>query len=61
MADIADDAGDYIEKMEEAAIAAHRAAAAAIPEGVEGECWECGIESKRLVNDLCAPCRDKTC
>ena len=39
-------------------IAAIRAAAAEIPDGRPGECESCGLESKRLVNDLCAPCRD---
>jgi len=60
MADEIDIANDYAQKMEERNVAAIRAAAAEIPEGVEGECWECGLFSKRLVNDTCAPCRDKT-
>jgi len=38
--------------------AAIRAAAAEIPEGYPGFCDSCGLESKRLVNDMCAPCRD---
>lgn len=58
MADITDDAGEYIEKMEERNIAAIRKAAAQIPVGVAGICESCGLESKRLVNDMCAPCRD---
>lgn len=36
---------------------AHKAAAE-IPEGVPGECYECGEHSKRLVDGRCAPCRD---
>ena len=55
-----DIANDYAQKMEERNIAAIRAAAAEIPAGYEGECDSCGIESKRLVNDMCAPCRDMT-
>lgn len=60
MADEIDVANDYAQKMEERSVAAIRAAAADIPVGNEGECWDCGLESKRLVNDLCAPCRDRT-
>lgn len=60
MADIIDIANDYAQKMEERNVAAIRAAAAAIPEGYEGDCVECGLESKRLVNGRCAPCRDMT-
>jgi len=55
-----DIANDYAQKMEERNVAAIRAAAADIPEGYPGECDSCGLESKRLVNDLCAPCRDMT-
>ncbi len=53
-----DIANDYAQKMEERSVAAIRAAAADIPVGESGECIECGLESKRLVNDRCAPCRD---
>lgn len=60
MSDIIDIANDYAQKMEEMNVAAIRAAAADIPVGVEGECESCGLESKRLVNDMCAPCRDMT-
>jgi len=58
MADEVDMANDYAQKMEEREIAAIRAAAAEIPVGVAGICESCGLESKRLVNDMCAPCRD---
>lgn len=60
MSDIIDIANDYAQKMEERNVAAIRAAAADIPVGVEGECSECGLESKRLVNYLCERCRDRT-
>lgn len=53
-----DIANDHAQKMEERNIAAIRAAAADIPAGTPGECESCGLESKRLVNDMCAPCRD---
>jgi hypothetical protein len=39
-------------------IQAIRDKAAAMPEGCEGECYYCGNESKRLVDGMCAPCRD---
>lgn len=55
-----DIANDYAQKMEERNVAAIRSAAAAMPEGYPGECESCGLESKRLVNDRCAPCRDMT-
>lgn len=58
MADICDNAGDLIELTEEMSVAAIRAAAADIPAGYEGDCESCGLFSKRLVNDMCAPCRD---
>lgn len=58
MADEIDIANDYARKMEESNVAAIRAEAAKIPEGYAGECVSCGLDSKRLVNDMCAPCRD---
>jgi hypothetical protein len=30
-----------------------------MPEGVPGECDFCGEMSKRLINNFCAPCRDR--
>lgn len=60
MADEIDIANDYAQRMEERNVAAIRKAAADIPLGEPGECIECGLESKRLVNDRCAPCRDRT-
>lgn len=60
MPDEIDIANDYAQKMEERNVAAIRAAAASIPAGNEGICESCDLFSKRLVNDLCAPCRDMT-
>ena len=60
MADEIDVANDYAQKMGERNVAAIRAAAADIPVGEEGFCDECGLFSKRLVNERCAPCRDMT-
>ena len=53
-----DQANERAEIENDRQIAAIRAAAAEIPEERPGECESCGLESKRLVNDLCAPCRD---
>lgn len=58
MADIIDDANDYISRLEEQNILAIRSAAADIPAGEPGECESCGLDSNRLVNNMCAPCRD---
>lgn len=60
MPDEIDIANDCAQKMEERNVSAIRAVAADIPDGYLGECESCGLESKRLVNDLCAPCRDGT-
>lgn len=43
----------------ERALTAARETAARIPKGEPGECGRCGEESPRLVNGVCAPCRDK--
>lgn len=58
VADIIDDANDYISRIEERKIQSIREAAADIPAGEPGECESCGLDSKRLVNNMCAPCRD---
>lgn len=58
MADIIDNAGALVEMVEERSVQAIREAAANIPEGYAGECWDCGLESQRLINGQCAPCRD---
>lgn len=60
MADEIDQANERAEIETDRNIATIRAAAADIPEGYEGTCDECGLESKRLVNDRCAPCRYRT-
>lgn len=59
MADDIDQANDRTQKYEELRIASIRKAAASIPVGFEGECELCGEISKRLVNEVCARCRDK--
>lgn len=46
----------HSERELEAAIAAARGVA--MPEGVHGECDLCGEWTSRLVDGLCAPCRD---
>lgn len=56
MADDADRAFEYMEAELEAAI---RAARGDIPPGEPGECDLCGEESPRLINGVCARCRDR--
>ena len=60
MADEIDISNEFYQRIEERNVAAIRSEAAKIPEGIEGECVECGLESKRLVGNRCAPCRDMT-
>lgn len=59
MTDIIDVANEYAAIETESSLAMVRRAAAAIPAGEPGECEECGEESQRLVNRLCARCRDR--
>ena len=59
MADIIDIANDYAAIEAESSLAMVRRAAAAIPAGEPGECEECGEESPRLVERLCARCRER--
>lgn len=47
------------EREEIARAAAIRNNAKDIPPGEPGECFYCGEESPRLINNACAPCRDK--
>lgn len=47
------------EQWDEASIGRIRAQAAKIPEGKPGDCELCGEWSVRLVNGVCAPCRDR--
>ena len=59
MTDIIDVANEYAAIETESSLAAVRRAAAAIPEGEPGECADCGEESQRLVERLCARCRER--
>ncbi len=56
--DIADEAGEVIEMLERQREENIRKQAAAIPTGSRGDCDECGEPSGRLVEGVCAPCRD---
>lgn len=56
MADEADIANDYIERVQEAAMRMPRPEMA---KGTPGECDWCGEDSPRLVNKACARCRDE--
>lgn len=49
---------DRIEAEEASLIAAIRAQAANMPTGKPGDCDGCGEWTSRLVDGLCAPCRD---
>lgn len=57
MADEADAAQDLAEKALQLAIAQARSKAN-IPAGVSGDCDLCGEWSGRLIEGVCAPCRD---
>lgn len=57
--DEADRAGDLSAPLLEADVAAIRKQAAEIPKGKPGDCDECGEPSLRLVDGLCAACRDR--
>ncbi len=59
MTDIIDVANEYAAIETESSLAAVRRAAAAIPAGEPGECEECGEYSQRLVERLCARCRER--
>lgn len=59
---MADEIDQQLERdtvLEEANIKRIREQAAKIPVGNPGECDLCGEWSGRLVNGVCAPCRDK--
>lgn len=59
---MADDIDKQDEKdavLKDASIANIREAAANIPRGYPGECEICEEEFERIVNGLCARCRDK--
>ena len=59
MADEADVTSERMEVQEAADIAAIRRKAAEIPKGIPGECDLCGEDMPRLINGVCAPCRDR--
>lgn len=59
MSDVTDDADELIEKQRQISIDKAREEAAKIPAGEPGECSLCDEFSLRLVEDVCAPCRDK--
>lgn len=58
MADEADYASDQQQRGDAYRIDAVRAAAAKIPAGEPGECDRCSEDMPRLVDGVCAPCRD---
>ncbi len=58
MSDQIDIANDRVLSDTSKAIAAAARAAAQIPVGEPGECDLCGEWSGRLVDGVCAPCRD---
>ena len=59
MADEADKTADRMEVEEAANIAEIRRKANEIPKGVPGICDLCGEDMPRLINGVCAPCRDR--
>lgn len=59
MTDIIDMANDRAAEDAARSEAAARRAAAQIPLGEPGECDLCGEWAGRLVNGVCAPCRDR--
>ena len=59
MADEADKTADRMEVEQAADIAEIRRKAAEMPKGVPGECDLCGEDMPRLINGVCAPCRDR--
>jgi hypothetical protein len=58
MSDEIDLANTNSDLLQDAKIKNLRAQAAAIPAGEPGECNECGDQMLRLVNGVCAPCRE---
>ena len=59
MADEADKTADRIENELSFTVGELCRKAAAIPKGVPGICDLCGEDMPRLINDVCAPCRDR--
>jgi hypothetical protein len=59
MADNVDMAQHQQEQIEEVRRRKENGGRYIIPPGTEGECETCGEWSGRLVQSMCAPCRDK--
>jgi RNA polymerase-binding transcription factor DksA len=62
MANEADQADDYLRIQQlrtDSLISDIRAKVSSMPAGVFGECDYCGEERTRLVNGVCAACRDR--
>lgn len=59
MADEIDRAQDAVQDFSERSIQQAKAKAAQMPKGNPGDCELCGEWSGRLVQGVCAPCRDK--
>ena len=59
MADDADKAEYFIESVIDDHVKEAMRKAADIPPGNPGDCTMCGEWSGRLVNETCAPCRDR--
>lgn len=59
MADIIDKANELAASEVDSSTTAARAQAASMPQGRPGECDLCGEWPGRLVNGVCAPCRDR--
>ena len=57
--DEADRASYFIESVIDDHVKEAMLRAAEIPVGIAGECTSCGEWSMRLVDETCAPCRDK--
>ncbi len=57
--DEADLVNDDLERLDERAKKHFRNLVKSMPIGKAGECIRCGKERPRLVNDVCARCRDK--
>ena len=57
--DEADRASYFIESVVDDHVKEAMRRAAEIPIGAPGECSFCGEQSARLVNQACAPCRDR--
>lgn len=58
MSDPVDSTDERTEILIAADIKVIRKAAAEIPEGTPGECYDCGEHSERLVEGVCDRCRD---